>query len=163
MVVSTLHITLENNGNVAGGQPAVAAAVGAATSPTKFAQLSVQQLQLQHQQQNEKENHMNNNNNSDYCDMNGNGIASGVPGSGPLSPHSPEQYAGSPVSSTATPQRTASALRRGIQIQRSSTRLRQQQASLWDVCVTESDFGLLQLIDLNPDLFIYISDMPFGH
>jgi len=106
---------------------------------------------------------MNNNNNSDYCDMNGNGIASGVPGSGPLSPHSPEQYAGSPVSSTATPQRTASALRRGIQIQRSSTRLRQQQASLWDVCVTESDFGLLQLIDLNPDLFIYISDMPFGH
>ncbi|XP_037727597.1 MAGUK p55 subfamily member 5 isoform X9 [Drosophila subpulchrella] len=130
MVVSTLHITLENNGNVAGGQPAVAAAVGAATSPTKFAQLSVQQLQLQHQQQNEKENHMNNNNNSDYCDMNGNGIASGVPGSGSLSPHSPEQYAGSPVSSTATPQRTASALRRGIQIQRSSTRLRQQQEQL---------------------------------
>ncbi|XP_017113069.1 MAGUK p55 subfamily member 5-A isoform X10 [Drosophila elegans] len=130
MVVSTLHITLENNGsNVAGGQAAVAA-VGAATSPTKFAVLSVQQLQ---QQQNEKENHMNNNNNnnnnnnSDYCDMNGNGIGLG---GGFRSPNSPEQYVGSPASTTATPQRSASALRRGIQIQRSSTRLRQQQEQL---------------------------------
>ncbi|XP_032582515.1 MAGUK p55 subfamily member 7 isoform X8 [Drosophila sechellia] len=138
MVVSTLHITLENNGNVAARQPAAVAAasvVGAATSPTKFAVLSAQQLQLQ-QQQNEKENHMNNNNNnSDYCDMNGNGVgmrngSSGAGGPGSLSPQSPDQYVGSPVSSAATPQRTASALRRGIQIQRSSTRLRQQQEQL---------------------------------
>ncbi|XP_039498766.1 disks large homolog 1 isoform X8 [Drosophila santomea] len=153
MVVSTLHITLENNGNVAAGQPAVVAVaaaanvVGAATTPTKFAVLSAQQLQLQQQQlqqqqqqqQNEKENHMNNNNNSDYCDMNGNGVGmgnagyggGGLVGTGSLSPQSP---VGSPVSSTttatATPQRTASALRRGIQIQRSSTRLRQQQEQL---------------------------------
>ncbi|XP_043660881.1 disks large homolog 1 isoform X7 [Drosophila teissieri] len=153
MVVSTLHITLENNGNVAAGQPAVVAAaaaaaanvVGAATTPTKFAVLSAQQVQLQQQQlqqqHNEKENHMNNNNNSDYGDMNGNGVGTGnaghgggLGGPGSLSPQSPDQYVGSPVSSattaTATPQRTASALRRGIQIQRSSTRLRQQQEQL---------------------------------
>lgn len=141
MVVSTLHITLENNGT---GAPPGAPPTGdhptpvgplSPNSPPSMPAKCVTRHPLQYPQ-NEKENlqnnnnNNNNNNNSDYCDMNGNGPAIG-PGTGVVG----VAVAGSPASSiasasaTATPQRSASALRRGIQIQRSSTRLRQQQAS----------------------------------
>lgn len=136
MVVSTLHITLENNGSGSPGAPPTGVdhptpvANLAPNSPQSTPAKCVTRHPLQYPQ-NEKENHQNNNN-SDYCDMNGNGLGMGIGigmGMGIMGVAVAGSPASSIASSTATPQRSASALRRGIQIQRSSTRLRQQQAS----------------------------------
>ncbi|SPP88874.1 Hypothetical predicted protein, partial [Drosophila guanche] len=158
MVVSTLSITLENNGNNVVDVPHAAGVPVVENTPQKFSVLCGSNSQhinnnsnnnnynnftnntnksQQSQQQQEKENAKLNNNSSQYFDMNGNGtemeIEMGVGvGVGVLVGVELDAIQGSPspsIASTsmATPQRSASALRRGNQIQRSSTRLRQQQ------------------------------------
>ncbi|XP_032295472.1 protein PALS1 isoform X8 [Drosophila virilis] len=153
MLLSTLHIRMYND--VGGEQQqqqqqpqrvtAEATGATAATTPARLNVLcnnnnkqivnnnnnnnsSSKEQQQQQQMLVEKENdkqcfnsNSNNNNINKYCDMNGNTNTTGTI-------EQPQQHQGSSASNT--PYRSASALRRGTQIQRSSMRLRQQQEQL---------------------------------